>query len=263
MDINNIVDINKVVHLSAEAGKIILENGGETYRVEDTIIRICSAYGLFDAESFVTPTGIIISATDINGQTISLVKRIKYRTVDLEKISKVNDLSRNIKIHELSIQKVQEELKKIRSLPRYKISTTLFFSGIVASFFTLLFGGNIYDFISSFCAGILIKYISIKLSSIYINEFFINVLGGALAAFMALLTVRFGLATNIDKITIGSIMLLVPGLAITNAIRDTIAGDLVAAVSRALEAFLIAVAIAVGSGIVLKFWYNFLGGIAR
>lgn len=258
-----VADINKVVHIAAEAGKIILENGGETYRVEDTIIRICSAYGLFDAESFVTPTGIIISAADRNGQTISVVRRIKYRTVDLEKISQVNDLSRNIKINELSIQFVQLELKRINSLDRYKISTTLFFSGIVASFFTLLFGGNIYDFIVSFCAGIIIKYISIKLSSIYINEFFINVLGGSLAAFMALIAVRSGLATNVDKITIGSIMMLVPGLAITNAIRDTIAGDLVSAVTRALEAFLIAVAIAVGSGIVLKLWYNYLGGIAR
>jgi uncharacterized membrane protein YjjP (DUF1212 family) len=65
----------------------------------------------------------------------------------------------------------------------------------------------------------------------------------------------------VDKIIIGSIMLLVPGLSITNAIRDTIAGDLVAGISRGLEAFLVAVAIAVGSGVTIKLWSNYFGGL--
>ncbi|MBL4935132.1 threonine/serine exporter family protein [Clostridium sp. YIM B02515] len=254
---------NKVIHLAAYAGKIILENGGETYRVEETIIRICDAYGLKDAESYVTPTGIMISAVDTTGNTISLIKRIKSRTVNLEKISYVNDLSRSIKQKNLSIDIVKDELNKINNLSRYGLKTTLFFSSISAGFFTLLFGGNIYDFIISFFIGMIIKYISIKLSRININEFFINVLGGAIAALIALIAVELNLANNVDKIIIGSIMLLVPGLAITNAIRDTIAGDLVSGISRALEAFLIAVAIAVGSGIILKLWVNYFGGIIR
>ncbi|ERI90351.1 hypothetical protein HMPREF1982_03954 [Clostridiales bacterium oral taxon 876 str. F0540] len=254
---------NKVIHLAAYAGKIILENGGETYRVEETIIRICDAYGLKDAESYVTPTGIMISAVDTTGNTISLIKRIKSRTVNLEKISYVNDLSRSIKQNNLSIDIVKDELNKIDNLSRYGLKTTLFFSSVSAGFFTLLFGGNVYDFIISFFIGMIIKYISIKLSRININEFFINVLGGAIAALIALIAVEFNLASNVDKIIIGSIMLLVPGLAITNAIRDTIAGDLVSGISRALEAFLIAVAIAVGSGIVLKLWVNYFGGIIR
>ncbi|MCM0648788.1 threonine/serine exporter family protein [Clostridium swellfunianum] len=255
------MNINSIIHLAADAGKIILESGGETYRVEETIIRICNAYGLTHAESFVTPTGIIISASDINGQIISLVKRIKIRTVDLEKISKVNDLSRNIRAKKLTVEYVKDELEKISKEPRYNMKITLFFSAVAASFFTLLFGGNIYDFIISFFIGIIIKSISIFLSEIEINEFFINVLGGAIAALLALIAVNFQLAFNMDKIIIGSIMLLVPGLAITNAIRDTIAGDLVAGISRALEAFLVAVAIAVGSGVTLKLWFNFFGGM--
>lgn len=255
------LDINRIINLAANAGKIILESGGETYRVEETIIRICKAYGLVHAESFVTPTGIIISASDSSGQIISLVKRIKIRTVDLEKISRVNDLSRNIKPKELSVEFVQEELDKISAAPRYNVKVTLFFSAVAASFFTLLFGGNIYDFIVSFFIGIIIKSISILLSNIEINEFFINVLGGAIAAILALIAVKLNLAFNVDKIIIGSIMLLVPGLAITNAIRDTIAGDLVAGISRALEAFLVAVAIAAGSGVALKLWFSYFGGM--
>ena len=255
------MNTNNIIHLAADAGKIILENGGETYRVEETIIRICNAYGLIHSDSFVTPTGIIISASDSKGQIISLVKRIKVRTIDLEKISKVNDLSRNIKSNNLSVDFVQKELAIISAAPRYSVKVTLFFSGIAAAFFTLLFGGNIHDFIVSFFIGIIIKSISISLSNIELNEFFINVLGGAVAALLALLAVNIQIAFNVDKIIIGSIMLLVPGLAITNAIRDTIAGDLVAGISRGLEAFLIAVAIAVGSGVTIKLWFSYFGGM--
>lgn len=255
------MDNYKIINLASEAGKIILESGGETYRVEETMIRICDAYGLFFAESFVMPTGIIISAQDSSGKIISLVKRIKDRTVDLERISKVNDLSRSIKSKNLSLEFVERELKMISETPRFNLKTTLFFSGIAASSFTLLFGGSLFDFIISFFIGILIKSISFLLSSININQFFINVLGGAIAAFLALVSVKLNFAQNVDTIIIGSIMLLVPGLTITNAIRDTIAGDLVAGISRGVEAFLVAVAIAVGSGISLKLWFDYFGSI--
>lgn len=255
------MDIDKILHLAGEAGKIILENGGETYRVEETILRICNAFGITEAESFVTPTGIMISVTYKYGQTISLVKRIKSRTVNLEKISKVNDLSRSIKDKGLTSEDVKERLKKINATKRYKDSTIILSACLVASFFTLLFGGSFHDFIVSFFIGGIIKYISLILGKVELNEFFINVLGGAIAAFLALTSVNFNLANQVDKVIIGSIMLLVPGLAITNAIRDTIAGDLLAGISRAVEAFLIAVAIAVGTGMVLRLWIIYIGGI--
>lgn len=252
--------INRVIHLSAEAGKIILENGGETYRVEETINRICKAYGLKDADSYVTPTGIMISATDTTGLTISLVKRIRNRTVNLEKIALVNDLSRNIEPKKLDVDFVFKELEEISKKQRYGVKTTLFFSAVTTSFFTLLFGGNFYDFLVSFFIGMILESFTIMLSRVRINDFITNVIGGAIAALFALTSVKMGLATNVDKIIIGSIMLLVPGLAITNAIRDTIAGDFVSGVSRGTDALLVAVAIAVGSGTVLKIWFSYFGG---
>jgi uncharacterized membrane protein YjjP (DUF1212 family) len=256
----NLMDINRVIHLAAEAGKIILQNGGETYRVEETINRICTAYGLKDADSYVTPTGIMISATDTAGVTTSLVKRIKNRTVNLEKISLVNDISRRIEPEKLEVDYVFNELEKISEKQRYGAITTLFFSAVTTSFFTLLFGGNFYDFLVAFFIGMILETFIILLSKVSINSFIINVIGGAVAALFALISVRMGLATNVDKIIIGSIMLLVPGLTITNAIRDTIAGDFVSGVSRGTDALLIAVAIAVGSGTVLKLWFSYFGG---
>lgn len=255
------MDVDSVIHAAAEAGRIILENGGETYRVEDTILRICNAFNIKDADSYVTPTGIILSAADEYEQTVSLVVRIKCRTVNLEKIALVNDVSRNIKTKGYTLEQLRDELKKIDTMKKYKNSTLIISSGFGSGFFAFLFGGNLYDFAVSFAAGCIIKQLSIILSKININDFFIYIVGGMTAALSALISVQiFPFSCHLDKIIIGSIMILVPGLAITNAIRDTISGDLVSGISRAAEAFLIAVAVAAGTGIVLKFWFTFSGG---
>ncbi|MDP4087924.1 MAG: threonine/serine exporter family protein [Bacillota bacterium] len=255
------MDINTIAYIAVEAGRIILENGGETYRVEDTIIRICAAFGVRHADSFVTPTGIMMSVIDKDGKTISIIRRIRKRTVDLEKVCRVNELSRNILSSSYSEEELLQLLKDIDSTKRYGFLSTVFFSSLAAGFFSILFGGGYRDFLPALISGLLIKVISISLSNAGINDFFINIVGGATASMAALILNRAGLVGNVDKVIIGSIMLLVPGLAITNAIRDTIAGDLVAGLTRATEAFLVAIAIAVGSGIIIKLWISAFGGL--
>ena len=94
-----------------------------------------------------------------------------------------------------------------------------------------------------------------------LNEFFVNTICAGAAAISAILFLNLGFVTNIDNTIIGSIMLLVPGLAITNAIRDIIAGDYLAGIIKTSEAFLVAIAIAVGTGGVISFWLNVLGGV--
>lgn len=256
------MDNNTILHVAATAGRIILQNGGETYRVEETMTRICIAFGISETDSFVTPTGIMISITDKDGKTSSLVKRIHYRTVNLEKIDKVNSLSRNILLKNMSMDVVKDELKRIENLKSYNDRVLLFCSSIAAGFFTLLFGGTLKDFLVSCIIGVAIRYLSTIFDRIKLNSFFINIVGGGTAALIGLIAHTLNLCDNVDKLIIGSIMLLVPGLIITNAIRDTIAGDLVSGISRALEAFFIAVGIAVGTGIVFKIWFILFGGIS-
>lgn len=256
------MDINKILHVATYAGQIILESGGEVYRVEETIIRICKAYGVYFAESFVTPTGIMVSVCDENHYTTTLIKRVKSRTVDLQKVHLVNELSRNVYTKNYTLDEVDQELKKIEHTPRYSFAITVLFSALGAAGFTVLFGGKVTDCLASFIVGIIIKLFTTKAAQLDINSFFINSIGGAAAAAMALILYSSGIGTNFDTVIIGSIMLLVPGLAITNAIRDTIAGDLVSGLTRAAEAFLTAIAIAVGTGMVLSFWISKFGGVA-
>lgn len=86
------VEKREILRIALFAGEIILKNGGETYRVEDTINIICSAKGLENVNSFVVPTGIFVSDDRFDG--ISFIKRIKNRSIDLDKVSKTNNFAR-------------------------------------------------------------------------------------------------------------------------------------------------------------------------
>ena len=253
------MDMNKLLHVSTYAGRIMLESGAETYRVEETICRICYSFGVKEADSFVTATGIMVSIYN-DTQTYSLINRVKSRSVDLNKIDKINDLSRKIQTEPMDLNDILEILKEIDSGERYSFPVTLIFSSLSAGSFSVLFGGKIHDFIAATLIGIVIKILVTEFQKLSINEFFINCIGGAITALLTLIFVILGFNISIDKTIIGAIMLLVPGLAITNAIRDTIAGDFLAGLTKAAEAFLVAISIAIGTGAILSVWINVLGG---
>lgn len=251
-----------ITYMAVEAGKIILENGGETYRVEETINLICQAYNIKNADSYVTPTGIMFSAEDELGNNLSIIKRIKYRTINLEKVSMVNELSRKVQNKVISTQEFEMELGKISSSKSYSNLVLIMSSSLAAFFFTLLFNGSVYDALVSLIIGAALRF-NMNFSGRYdVNDFFVNVVGGIITSVIALIFCSVFKVLSLDKIIIGSIMPLVPGVALINSIRDTIEGDLVSGLARALEATLIALAIAVGTGIVMKLWSFIFGGIA-
>lgn len=255
------MDVDKILHLAAYAGEIMLESGGENYRVEETMCKICNAYGLYNIQSLVIPKGIIISTQVPNLPTHTVVKKVERRTWDLEKVAKVNNLSRSLQSKNYSIDEVNNELNIISNTKGYSGLIRTLSGAVAAACFSVLFGSNLKDFICTFFIGIFISIFGYVGALLSINGFFMNALSGALGALLAIISVELGFGDHVDKVTIGSIMLLVPGLVITNAIRDTISGDLLSGLTRGAEAFLIAISIAMGTGLVFTIWINFLGGI--
>ncbi|MCT4621472.1 MAG: threonine/serine exporter family protein [Marinisporobacter sp.] len=256
--------MKNILALAVYAGEIMLKNGAETYRVEDTIIRICHAYNIPCVESFVTPTGIFVSIDQKNiahdNQIVTCIKRIPTRTIDLNKISQVNNFSRKITTSYLSIEEGMEILKNIDTLPKYGKLLKVVGAGIASSFFGLLLGSTFNDFFSSFFIAMIIYMTVSFIDKLHSNLFIQNFIGGAIAGLLAIFSVHLDLGANIDKIIISSIMILVPGVAITNAVRDYISGELLSGVARSAEAIIVAISIAVGVGAVMNTWIYFFGG---
>ncbi|MEG1526695.1 MAG: threonine/serine exporter family protein [Erysipelotrichaceae bacterium] len=255
------IDPNKLLRVSAFAGQLLLESGAETYRVEETMVRIARSYeGVEDAQSFVTPTGIMTSIT-YDDHNYSQVVRIQDRGVNLHRIDRINDLSRNINCRNITIDELDLQLHDIASEARYSLGATIFFSALGAGGFAFFFGGHFMEAGAAFIVGFAIKAISIAMERLQINSFFNIAISACVAEIMALISIQFLHSMNLSIIIISSIMLLVPGLAITNAIRDTVAGDYLSGLARAMEAFLVAIAIAIGTGIVYSLWIDLVGGI--
>lgn len=247
------LDINtktllKVIKLSAQ---IMLENGGETYRAEETIKFIGKSFNVYEIECIATPTGFYLTVSVDGEDNNSIIKRIKTRTIDLQKISDVNNISRQLSSHTITLEEALAELEEIQNdnVPQYKHQ--LLYAGLTSAFFAILFGGGWFEFIISFLTGILVAYISRYFVGLHSYQFVSSIISGTIIAFISIASTTITGIGNYNYIIVGALMPLLPGLAMTNAIRDTMRGDLISGSARATEALLVASSLAAGAGSVI------------
>ncbi|MEA4923300.1 MAG: threonine/serine exporter family protein [Eubacteriaceae bacterium] len=246
----------QVLQLAVKAGEIMMQSGAEIYRVEDTISRICAACRIPNVEVFATPTGVFVSIDpgDEDSDVLTYISRIHSSAVNLNKISDINEFSRVFTTTDLSIEDGLKELDTIAKQKRYPVPVRLLGAGLVSAFFCALLSGSLVDSLCSGLIGVCSFALSIFLYKYDINYFIRGFCCCALATVLALLSVSLSIGSSAGSMVIGSLMLFVPGAAITNAIRDFLYGDMLSGVARMTEALVIAVSLATGAGIVIKLW---------
>lgn len=242
------------------AGEIMLIGGAETYRVEDTMSRILKISGLEKTETFVTPTGIFLTLGDSSIDFITLVKRVDNRVTNIAHIYHTNNISRKLCCGTMSLEDAYQELKSIKNQKEYTNRLQYICTVIGSLSFTILLGG---DWLNSLIAGLngsLIVLTTLITRKMRINTFTKNLSASILIAFNSMFFLhRLGRNLQLDTLIGGSVMPLLPGVAITNAIRDTLQGDYVSGTARAIEAFVLAASTAAGIGIGIAL-YSFVAG---
>lgn len=246
---NGRMNTKDALALVAEAGQIILENGGETSRVEETMNALAATLGMSSSESFAMPTGIVVTLHGPDGEMETTVRRITKRSINMEKVTQVNNFSRNLESREFDGARLYRELLEIRNIAHFPLWLNFLMSGLCSGSCCVLFGGQYRDTAAAFGIGLIMRGILVLAKNNRFNQMFTNVVGGFVAALAALALNFIDPGFNPGLVIAGSIMLLVPGVLMVNAVRDTIAGDLVAGISRGVEAIVIALSIAVGSGL--------------
>lgn len=241
--------------LASQAGRIMLENGAETCRIEDTMMRILNHLDIKGANVFVTTTGLFVSSDEH-----TLICRIKTRTIHLNKIALVNDMSRRLVSGEISPEEAAKLLEDIDSVKPYRPAVRIAASALSCFCFAFIYGGTPADELAAFFSGAFLSPLLIFLGRIKISGFLTSLFGGAWAALLTLLLIKLGIGENMDKIIIASIMPLVPGVVLTNSVRDILEGDYLSGSGRILDALLVAAAVAAGVGSVLKLYFYFFGG---
>lgn len=250
------MEFNRLVaHISASAGRLMLENGAETHRVEDTMERISAAYGI-KAQTFVTLTGIFIAC----GSTTELI-RISKRGTHLGIVSAVNQLSREITSGAVGIDTAINRLKEIEKMRPYPFTIMTVARALSCYAFTYIFGGGIGDCLNSLLSGIILSLCILALQKAKLSSFLCSLISGATLALSVLAFCNLGIGRSAHSAIIGGLMPLLPGLGLTNAIRDIMDGDYICGSARMFDACTTALAVAVGVGSVLMLWRFTFGTI--
>ena len=241
------MEYSKLLDLASDLGYELAMSGAETFRVEESISRILQAYDI-DAEVFVIPNCMHISIEPVIGRPLTRMRRIGVHGNDLDAVEKFSSLSRRICAQRPAPEIAAKWLEETRQQRRSYGFAMYMIGHFLGSFgFALLFGGSLADALCSGVCGLLVGIINRLIDNWGGNQFFRIIAAAFPMALLAYGMDALHLSTNTDCVIIGALMLLVPGLLFTNAMRDIIFGDTNSGINRIVQVLLIAVAIALGT----------------
>ena len=243
------MDYNTLLELAVELGYELANAGAETFRVEESITRVLGAYGI-QAECFSIPNCLIVSIETPDGRPMTRMRRIGQHGNDLDAVEKFSGLSRALCNRRPDPKTGMDWLDRTRASRRqYSAAMSYLGDFMGASGFAVFFGGTWGDCLCAGLCGIAVGFLTKLLDKLKANQFFSTMAASFVLALMAYTMSHFGLAHNPHAVTIGTLMLLVPGLLFTNAMRDIIYGDTNSGLNRMAQVLLVAVALALGSAV--------------
>lgn len=251
----------EALEVALQAGHILLENGAEIFRVEETIDRISKQYGAREASAFVLSNGIFLTGSDRENRVYAKVRHIPVQGTHLNRVIAVNRLSREIEAGKFTIEEAREQLGKIQEMPEKSRRMQVLASGMGSGAFCFLFGGSLVDAGLAFLTGCILYLYILFVSGPHFSKIISNISGGALVTMMCILFYTAVPGSHLNFMIIGAIMPLIPGVAFTNGIRDIADGDYISGSVRLLDAILGFLCIATGVGLVISAYHTMMGGI--
>lgn len=261
-------NFSEVLSLAAKAGRILLENGAEISRVEDIMTRISEHYGVDSGQFFVISNGIFTSGSsgpvekvDKAGgqaQTYANIEFIPIKSFQFSKVIAVNKLSYDIARNKYSLREAGEELERINRMPFKPVWERIAASSVGAMGFCAVFGGGFVDCMVAFAVGFLFAFFSIFVSSRYFSKIVATLADGFVLSLLCIGAYHLGLVQSLSNVIIGAVMLLVPGVAFLNGVRDLANGDYLAGLTRMTDALIsfLCIAIGVSAGFLFDSWFH-------
>lgn len=243
------------------AGRIIMENGGETYRVEETITRMGQAFGLSGVESFAIPSGLFISYRKTDGDNETSILRVHRGETNLSRVDGVNSISRKLVAGELDCDGALAQLRALQHMPspvrRWWLVPAAAFS---SAGFTVMFGGGWIDLLISAVVTALMQLVVMGLSRFRMSALVSTLAGSLLATLLPLVFHHLTGLGLTEAIIAGALMPMLPGLAMTNAVQDSLRGDMVSGISSGLSAVVTAGLVAGGALAANALFFLIAGG---
>lgn len=241
------LNYHRLLSTTIDLGVLLLVNGAEIYRVEESMQRILKAYGIESTDVFAIPNLIILSMETADKETVTKTRRVYARGTNYRIVCEVNDYVRYICAQKPPLAEVRQHTQEIRRGPVYGFPTQLFAAALIGFFFTLFFDGTLKDAVVAMAAVALAKALCMQMERFHANAFFVTLVASLIHTTVATGCSLFMPDLHLGRMITGTLMILVPGIAFTTAIRDMIARDLLAGMIAGLECILVGSAIAIGS----------------
>lgn len=235
----------QILDCAMTIGEELEISGAEIWRVEDTIRRICKAYGAERVDVFCITSSIVATMSgDFGSCTQS--RRVSALSNNFTKLSALNHLSRSVCQTLPAPETIRAEIDAINGGARYSYPVVLAICALTAGSFTVFFGGNFRDMLTSAVIGVLLHLLETLVRRSSVNGLFSALICSFTGGLLSHLFVLWGPGVHADLISIGNIMLFIPGIAFTNSLRDLFSGDTISGLIRFCESILLACIIALG-----------------
>lgn len=252
-----VTDEAKAMDLACMAGQILLENGAELSRVEETMNRIADHYGVETRQFYLLTNGIFSTS----GGRYAKVNPIPVKGSQFDKVEAVSQLSRDIVAGKYSIEEAVEKLEEIKNMKRLPKWKVILAAGFGSAAFSILFGGNFHDALVALFAGWALYIFVAFVGNAHLSKIFCNSVGSFIAAFVCFLGFHFEIGHHLSQMIIGAVMPLIPGVPFVNGIRDLTNGDYLSGLIRMMDAILIFICIAFGVSLALIIGNDCIGGV--
>lgn len=225
----------------------MVQVGAEIHRVEESLSRMCTAYGAVRTDVYATTRTLMVSAECADGHVLTQTRAILHSGTDIERLDRLNALVRDITANTPDEDTVRARLSSLSRVRTYPLWVLLPAYTMIACAFCIFFGGRgAGEIIVSALIGLFVGFLSKTAEHLHLNRLLSRFLCSLLACLAAFVCLRLGVIVTVDNVIIGNIMLLIPGVGLTNALRDLFAGDSITGVLRFIEAILLALVIALG-----------------
>ena len=252
----------EILTLAVEIGDTMLRSGAEIYRVEDSLIHILESCDVDNFDVYVLSNGIFASANEDQEDACSMIRHVPISSVNLSKVAALNQLVRDICNHKCSIAEATVRLTECKHIPPYPKPVLVAGCAVACGCFCYLYGGTAIDMIFATCIGIVEQFFLFSCEKHHVSRFLTTVYASLVVAVLSILAFASGLPVHHDKIIIGDIMPLVPGIVFTTSIRDFYNRDYLSGTIHLIDALLTALCIAVGICLPIVLFHYLGGGLA-
>ncbi len=240
------MDSVKLLKVILNIGAAMIRSGAETYRVEDSLYRICAAYGFSDCNLWVIPSNIQATVTDPDGQVLTQIRHIRSTGTNFDHLDKLNDLSRKICVEtpdENTLSQMLSEVLAREKLPVWTSYVAAVMSGVG---FSVFFNCDFADALVAACASIIIIWLEHRLDRRESNPLVYNFIITFITEVFIIIAVHLGFGHHVGYISVGVVMLLISAMATTIGINDLAHMHILSGVVNILKSLNGSVGIALG-----------------